>query len=207
VIYPDSMLIPRGPAAFEFTVKKSRFIALAEPVDGPESARTLLAETRQAHPDAAHVVHAFITGSGREHQGLSDDGEPAGTAGKPVWEILKGREITNLMVLVVRYFGGTKLGTGGLVKAYGDAARGVLDLVKTEQLIPKRRFHLSLSYPVYEGAVMKIREHQGEILSEDFGTGVVLTGILPESESEDLSRDIRDLTAGRTEIEWEDPLS
>lgn len=201
------MLIPQGPAVFEFTVKKSRFISLAEPVDSPEAARTLLAKTRQAHPDAAHVVHAFITGSGREHQGLSDDGEPAGTAGKPVWEILKGREITNLMVLVIRYFGGTKLGTGGLVKAYGDAARGVLDLVKTEELIPKRRFRLSLAYPVYEGALMKIRDHQGEIDGEDFGTGVVLTGVLPSSEVEGLSREISDLTSGRGELKWEDPAS
>ena len=201
------MLIPQGPAFFEFTVKKSRFIALAEPVDNPEAARTLLAKTRQEHPDATHVVHAFITGGGREHQGLSDDGEPAGTAGKPVWEILKGREITNLMVLVIRYFGGTRLGTGGLVKAYGDAARGVLDLVKTEELIPKSRFRLGLSYPVYEGALMKIRDHQGEIDGEDFGTGVILTGVLPSSEMEGFSREIRDLTSGRGELKWEDPAS
>ena len=201
------MLIPKASAVYEFTVKKSRFIALAQPVDSPEAARALLADTRTNHPDAAHVVHSFITGTGREHQGLSDDGEPAGTAGKPVWEILKGREITNILVLVVRYYGGTKLGTGGLVKAYGDAARGVLDLLKTEELIAKKNFRLSLAYPAYEGAVMKIREHQGDILSEDFGTRVVLTGTLPDSEADHLSREIRDLTAGRTEIEWPDPLS
>ena len=198
------MLIPRGSAEYEFSVKRSRFIALAVPVSSPEEARRLLGETRLAHPDSRHVVHAFITGRGREHQGMSDDGEPAGTAGKPVWEILKGRGVTNVALFVVRYFGGIKLGTGGLVKAYGDAAKGVLDRLPVEELIEKRTFSLTLSYGVYEGAVMKIRARRGEILEESFDTKVSLTGELPAAQAEALERELTDLTAGRGRLSWKD---
>lgn len=198
------MLIPQAPAEFEFTVKRSRFIALAIPVASPEEVRRLLGETRLAHPDSRHVVHAFITGQAREHQGLSDDGEPAGTAGKPVWEILKGRGITNVAVFVVRYFGGIKLGTGGLVKAYGDAAKGVLDLLPVEELIEKRRFTLGVTYSTYEGVVRKIRDHRGQIVEESFGTGVSLIGDVPADEAELLAREISDLTAGRGELTWQE---
>ena len=198
------MLIPRGSAEYEFSVKRSRFIALAVPVTSPEEARRLLGETRLAHPDSRHVVHAFITGRCREHQGMSDDGEPAGTAGKPVWEILKGRGVTNVALFVVRYFGGIKLGTGGLVKAYGDAAKGVLDRLPVEELIEKRTFSLTLSYGVYEGAVMKIRARRGEILEESFDTEVSLTGELPAAQAEALERELTDLTAGRGRLSWKD---
>ena len=196
------MLIPIEPAEYEFTIKRSRFIAYAKPVSTPEEARSWIGKLRQEHPDSRHVVHAFITGKGREHQGLSDDGEPAGTAGKPVWEVLKGRGITNLGLYVVRYFGGIKLGTGGLVKAYGDAAKGVLDILPAEGLIEKRSFSLQVSYAVYEGAMMKIREHQGVVDNETFDTGVVIEATLPAVEAEALEEVLRDLTAGRGKLMW-----
>lgn len=82
---------------------------------------------------------------------MSDDGEPSGTAGRPAYDVLKGRNLTNLILTITRYFGGTLLGTGGLVKAYGDAAREVLDKAKTERYIPKIRFCFKASYEVYEG--------------------------------------------------------
>jgi len=196
------MLIPKSPAEFEFEIKRSRFIALAIPVSTPSEARKLLNETKDSHPDAAHVVHSFITGKGREHQGVSDDGEPSGTAGKPVWEVLKGRGVTNLIILVIRYYGGIKLGTGGLVKAYGDAAKGVLDALETEELIEKSQFLLSLAYGIYESALLRIKEHQGEVLEETFDTGVTIQGSLPSSRAKDLEEVLKDLTSGRAELEW-----
>lgn len=198
------MMIPKGPAEFDFEIKRSRFIAQAIPVTTPEAARKLLNETKAAHSDAAHVVHSFITGKDREHQGVSDDGEPSGTAGKPVWEVLKGRGVTNLIVLVIRYYGGIKLGTGGLVKAYGDAAKGVLDALKTEELIEKRSFLLSIAYGVYELALLRISECEGEILEETFDTDVTIQGVLPAVKSDSLEEVLTDLTSGRCELMWID---
>jgi len=129
------MLIPLKTVSVEIVIKKSRFIAIATPLDSPEQAKSHILQSRKEHPDASHVIHAYILGKRGDLFSMSDDREPRNTAGRPVLEVLKGSGITNILVIVIRYFGGTKLGTGGLVRAYSAAAKEALSCIPVEELI------------------------------------------------------------------------
>ena len=136
-------------ARSETLVKKSRFIAEIFPVKNQQDVRALLKAQKQKYADSSHVVHAFALGKNAEIMGMSDDGEPAGTAGRPVLAVLKGSGCTDILLTVTRYFGGTLLGTGGLVKAYTQAAQSVLALAHTEVFAEREEFGLRLSYEDY----------------------------------------------------------
>ena len=110
-------------AEAEYTVEKSRFIAHASPTETPDEAKLFVAEIKEKYKDATHNVPAFICGPGMEHQWQSDDGEPQGTSGMPILKLISSEELTNLVIVVTRYFGGIKLGTGGLARAYSHAAK------------------------------------------------------------------------------------
>lgn len=194
------MLIPDGCSAFELIIKKSRFIAEAAPVETPEAARGLLKLKRLEHPDANHVVHAFITGEDRQYMGMSDDGEPSGTSGKPALEVLKGRGITNIILTIVRYFGGTKLGTGGLVKAYSESAAGSLDRLKTRPLIKYCEFSISADYHFYQPLKTIVLAHKCRIENEAFGTAVDIDGFVPVEQVDLLAAAVTDASSGRAEI-------
>ncbi len=195
------MLVPAGSGIHEIIIKKSRFISEITPVADPEAARAVLKAKKAEHPDAAHVVHAFICGDQRQFMGMSDDGEPSGTSGKPVIEILKGRGITNLIITVVRYFGGTKLGTGGLVRAYSEAAAGVLDKLKTSELIHYRRFELKADYQFFNLIKSLFEELETVDLEEIFGTDIRIIGNVPMDKASELESRCIDLTNGTAEIE------
>ena len=111
----------------EIVEKKSRFIAEAYPVTGEEEAFAHLEEVKKRYWDARHHCWAYVTGRNPGKERMSDDGEPAGTAGKPILEVIRGRELTDIFIVVTRYFGGVKLGTGGLVRAYTSSAKMALD--------------------------------------------------------------------------------
>ncbi|MBI9103305.1 MAG: YigZ family protein [Spirochaetales bacterium] len=200
------MFIPLGTSSEEFSVKKSRFIGSVHPVDSPEEARSIVKEVRKENPGCRHVVHAFIIGRGAEIQGMSDDGEPSGTAGKPVLEVLKGSGLTGTLITVVRYFGGVKLGTGGLVKAYTQSAQLAVGSVKIRELIRRRAFALTIPYPLYEGFKKMILPLSLEILNEDFGSEIDISGILPFDNQADMEQMMADLTAGKTFILWGEEL-
>lgn len=195
------MLVPDGSGLHEIIIKKSRFISEITPVTNPEVARAVLKAKKAEHPDAAHVVHAFICGDQRQFMGMSDDGEPSGTSGKPVLEILKGRGITNLIITVVRYFGGTRLGTGGLVRAYSEAAAGVLDKLKTSELVHYRSFELKADYQYFNQIKSLLEELNTADLEENFGTGIRVKGNVPEVSAEELKSRCIDLTNGTAEFE------
>jgi len=196
------LFVPGAPAEYEFTEKKSRFIALALPVSSPEEAREAVKALRKEHPASRHVVHAFVLGPAGEIQGMSDDGEPAGTAGKPVLEVLKGREITNLLVAVVRYFGGIKLGTGGLVRAYSQAARGVLEDLPVEEQILRREFRILCPYPLFDGMKKLVERCRGRLTEEEFTHQIRLEGVIPAAFREELEKGITDLSSGQVSVEW-----
>lgn len=138
-------------AVSETLVKHSRFIAELLPCASQSDARELLKFQKAKYFDASHVVHAFVVGTSAEIRGMSDDGEPSGTAARPVLDVLCGKNCTNALLTVTRYFGGTLLGTGGLVKAYTDAAKAVIEeaerLGAFSELIEKRAFRLPLRMP------------------------------------------------------------
>ena len=184
----------------ELTVKGSRFLAEVIPVESQADAREALKSQKQKYADATHVVHAFVTGLGAEVMGMSDDGEPAGTAGRPVLDVLKGRGITNILLTVTRWFGGTLLGTGGLVKAYGDSAKMVLDKVFAENLaeeyVAKREFSFSVAYDQYEKVKYMLKDFSVSAVTEDFGEKVTLGGKIVEAEFGAFAARLKDMTNG-----------
>lgn len=131
-----SYQVPIAREITEIEVKKSRFICWIDYAEGREDLKRLLAEARHAHPSASHHCWAFSSFNGR-HEGQGDDGEPKGTAGRPILTVLQHAEITNVAAVVIRYFGGTKLGTGGLARAYGEAAKHGLQSLKSRTYSPK----------------------------------------------------------------------
>ncbi|KQM16204.1 hypothetical protein ASF83_10100 [Plantibacter sp. Leaf171] len=123
--YPSTIA---APVEHELVVKKSRFIGLAHPVSSPDDAEQVIARVKKHAWDARHHCVAMVTGLLGDQARSSDDGEPSGTAGMPILEVLRRRELTDVVVVVTRYFGGVKLGAGGLVRAYSSAASETLDL-------------------------------------------------------------------------------
>lgn len=194
------MMILTAPSSAELVIRNSRFLAEALPVATQEDARHILKERKDKYNDATHVVHAFIVGETGGILGCSDDGEPSGTAGRPVLEVLKGSEITNIIITVTRWFGGIKLGTGGLVKAYTQAAQAVLDGASIIPLVKVRDFSVTLPYDVYEAVKRGIVSLDGEIFTEVFDTNVSLTGQLPEEAAPSLCSLVRDLTRGSVAV-------
>lgn len=194
------MRIPIAPYSTELEVKRSRFIAIAEFAGDSETVKARIAAIRAAHPQANHVVHAAVLGEQGTQFSLSDDHEPKNTAGRPVLEVLKGSGITNVLVMVVRYFGGTLLGTGGLVKAYGDAAKIAIDGLKTEELIEKIDIRITMGYDIYEQVKKLIIEAEGTS-TEDFATEVTVCATVPKSASSQLVSRITDLSSARARIE------
>ena len=181
----------------ELVVKKSRFIAIARTCKDPAEVKKIVDETRAQYPDATHVVRAAVMGN---QFSFSDDHEPKNTAGRPALEVLKGSGITNIIVLIIRYFGGTLLGTGGLVKAYGDSTKLVLDGTETEELVDKTSFSLTIGYEMYENTKRILVAVSADSLKEDFGTEITITGQIPATEKDNLSSRISDLSNGKRSV-------
>lgn len=190
------MLILRQGTRAELIVRKSRFLAEATPVASPEAARELQRERKRVYADANHVVFAFVGGPQGGVMGCSDDGEPSGTAGRPVMEVLKGSGITNVLLTVTRWFGGILLGTGGLVRAYTESAQLALADAPTAELVPLTRFMLALSYLQYEIVRRRLAEFAVAVTGEEFSAGVMLSGELPSAKFAAFSATVRDLTNG-----------
>ena len=184
-------------------IKGSRFISEIFPVTTQSEARELLKAQKTKYLDATHVVHAFIIGDTGGIMGMSDDGEPSGTAGRPVLDVLKGSGITNIMLTVTRYFGGTLLGTGGLVHAYSGGAKDVLALAKTEPLVKKIDFVFSIAYDKYDVIKRIFPEYHISNVSEDFQTDITINGTIYADEAETFSSRIFDMTQGKTEVFFE----
>ena len=181
----------------ELVVKKSRFISIARMCSSPADVKRIVDETRAQYPDATHVVHAAVMGN---QFSFSDDHEPKNTAGRPALEVLKGSGITNIIVLIIRYFGGTLLGTGGLVKAYGDSTKLVLDGIKTEELVEKSSFSLTIGYEMYENTKRLLASVAADSIKEDFGTEISITGTIPVSNKDTLASQISDLSNGKRSV-------
>lgn len=194
------IMVPSGTFESEFTEKKSRFISHLCPVDDDREVKRLLKEFRKDHPESRHVVWSYVLGDGGTLYGLSDDGEPHGTAGRPVLEVLKGSGLTYAALFVIRYFGGVKLGTGGLVSAYTRAAQDVLTLAESVERVERIPVGLSCSYSQFERIRSVLLERDLKDLKEEFSDAVVLEGDLPLREYDPCSREILDLSNGTVEL-------
>ena len=194
------MKIPKDYASYEEIIKGSRFLSELFLISSQAEVREKIKAQKQKYADATHVCHAFICGKNAELMGMSDDGEPGGTAGRPMLDVLKGSGATNLLVTVTRWFGGTLLGTGGLVHAYGSGVTNVLALAEFEELVEKSSFALSCDYQQYQ-IVKKIFE--GFTLydvAEEFGEAVSIKGQLAQSDFNLFKQKIFDSTNGKVEV-------
>lgn len=191
----------------ELVIRNSRFLIEALPVDSPEQAREVLRQQKARYADSGHVVHAFIVGPEANVMGCSDDGEPPGTAGRPALEVLKGSGITNLIVTIARWFGGTKLGTGGLVKAYTASAQAVLADAVTRELVAMSRVSFSLPYAAYQSAQKMLSELSFEVDNEEFSADIQICGQLRSDSLPALQEQLRDLTRGKSVALVLDPLA
>ncbi|HUM35456.1 MAG TPA: YigZ family protein [Anaerolineae bacterium] len=196
----ERQLTPAAPARAEIVVVNSRFIATLAPVFSVEEARAFVARIKAEFAEATHNVPAFVIGHGASvitH--CHDDGEPAGTAGRPALAVLQGSGLGDVAVVVTRYFGGTRLGTGGLVRAYGDAVRAVLALTPRAVKMVTQVLLLSISYSSFERVRLLIPRYQGSILEEDFGADITLTARFPLARVEEFQAALRELSRGAWE--------
>ncbi len=168
--------IPAKEIRIERRVVNSRFIATLAPAFTVDEARDFIERIKDEYSDASHNVPAFVVGHGSSVTAhCNDDGEPSGTAGRPALAVLKGSGLGDAVVVVTRYFGGTKLGTGGLVRAYGDAVRAAIEAVPRAEKVPTYTVMLSVPYPLFEQARLLVAHHGGRILEESFAADVTLT--------------------------------
>ena len=194
------MLIPDGESSAEFAISKSRFLSRVDIIKTAEQARSIVKVLKKEHPLSSHVVYAFISGKTGDIFGLSDDREPSGTAGRPILTVLKGSGITNIIITVVRYFGGIKLGTGGLVKAYTEAAQVVLKNLPVTEDILKIPFHLNIPYNLYKYSIKLIKLYNGIIHSTEYQTDIRIEGIIPEKSRSELEKKLLDLSNGKISL-------
>ena len=167
--------IPTARARTETSDRGSRFIATADRVRSADAARDLIHSIRAEMPDASHHCYAFAAGHGATvTHGMSDAGEPSGTAGRPILAVVNGSGIGDLVVVVTRYFGGTKLGTGGLVRAYTKAAQSVLEVLQTGLAIEQVQARLDVPYHMNDALRHQLEKHGVKVLSADYGADVML---------------------------------
>ncbi|PUE52942.1 IMPACT family protein [Limnohabitans parvus] len=187
------------PAHHELVIKKSRFIACVETVAGREQAQARVAQLKAEHPDAAHVCWALLAGG---QSAANDDGEPSGTAGRPMLEVLRHQELEGVMASVVRYFGGVKLGAGGLVRAYTDAVAQALLSAEKVALIKQTLLACSVPYAL-EGLVRReVELAQAQLQEVTHGSLVSLRFALPETQAAALVERLSE--SGRGQLVWLD---
>ncbi len=168
--------VPAEETRTEIRVSNSRFIATAVPAFSVAEAKTFIQRIRREFSDATHNVPAYHIGFGnRIIAHCNDDGEPSGTAGRPMLAVLQGSGLGDIALVVTRYFGGTKLGTGGLVRAYTDAAKAVLSVLPLAEKVPTHTTMTAVPYPLFEQTKLLVARHNGRILDETFAADVTLT--------------------------------
>ncbi len=192
--------IPAREARIEMRVVNSRFIATAAPAFTVDAAKAFIERVRAEFDDASHNVPAFVVGHGaRVIAHCSDDGEPSGTAGRPALAVLKGSGLGDTAVVVTRYFGGTKLGTGGLVRAYSDAVREVLAVVPLAEKVATHIVLMAVPYALFEQVRLLIGDKGGQILDEEFAADVTITARFAVERFPAFQAALQELSAGQIE--------
>ncbi len=190
--------VPAKSVQTEIVINKSRFLTTVELATSVAGARDRLAALRSELASANHHVYAFRVGFGNSvTEGMSDDGEPTGTAGPPTLAVLRGAGIGDILLVTARYFGGKKLGTGGLVRAYTASAQEALRALKTELKVQRQTVGLELPYTFYNLAKRLIAAHNGTIEDEALDEQVLLIVRFIAADLERFTIEIRERTAGQ----------
>lgn len=194
----EPYLVPAEAVSVSEEIKKSRFITYLAPVKGSDNAKLYIQKIRDQHPTARHHCWAFVAGAPNDSQqlGFSDDGEPSRTAGKPMLAQLMGSGVGEIAAVVVRYYGGILLGTGGLVKAYGNGVQQALKILPTRTQVPKSEYHLVCDYAQLAMVEALLLQVDGQILQADYGAEIGLTLLLPTLNAESIADKLRDVSRG-----------
>ena len=185
-----------GPARDEFTEKRSRFIGYAAPVTTEEQALAFIQEKRSRHWDANHNVYAYLLREGQTRR-YSDDGEPQGTGGVPVLEVLQREGLVDVVCVVTRYFGGVLLGAGGLVRAYSHGAKLAVDAAQRLVMSPCTELSLEMGYDFYGKVSHLLPQFGARTLESDFGAQIALRVLLKDSRVAGFEKALAELTAAR----------
>ena len=195
-------LLPAEEVRRELTVSNSHFIATLAPISSIDEAKAFVARLRKEFAGASHNVPAYIVGGGNSvTEYCSDDGEPSGTAGRPALAVLRGSGLGDVAVVVTRYFGGTLLGKGGLVRAYTEATKLVVGTVSRAQRIPVHLVLLALPYPLLERVRLLVTRNHGQTIDEEFAADVTMTLQFPVEELDAFQEALRELSAGNLQAE------
>jgi len=194
--------VPLSELRREQRVENSRFIATLAPAFNIVDARAFIARIKREFADASHNVPVYIIGGGNSvTEYFSDDGEPAGTSGRPALAVLRGSRLGDAVLVITRYFGGTLLGKGGLVKAYTESAQMVVNEVERGQRVSVYVVTLAIPYNLLERVRLLTTHHRGEILGEDFAGDITLTIHIPLNEFDTFQLGLRELSAGKLQAE------
>lgn len=195
--------VPAESVSFSEEIKKSRFITLLAYTEGVEAAKSFINDVKSQHPTARHHCWAFVAGTPTDSQqlGFSDDGEPAGTAGKPILAQLLGSGVGEITAVVVRYYGGIMLGTGGLVKAYGGGVQQALKLLSIHEKVPLREFTLQCDYAQLTLVENLLQQVGGHILQSNYGAAVDMRLALPATEASAIVTRLYDLSRGTLNLQ------
>ena len=191
------LLLPYRETRIEQKVVNSRFIATISPAFSVDEAKNFIRKMKSEFADASHNVPAFVIGHGSSviaH--CSDDGEPSGTAGRPALSVLQGSGLGDAAVVVTRYFGGTKLGKGGLVRAYGDAVREIIKKVPLAEKVTTHIVMIAIPYKIYDQVHLLSSEHDAVILDQTFEADITLTCQFRQNDLHAFQKDLTELTHG-----------
>jgi uncharacterized YigZ family protein len=199
---PSGYMIPAGPHRVEQVVERSRFIATVAQVSTPEAARSFIESIRADFPDASHNCWAYIAGpaGSSAYSGMSDAGEPHGTAGRPMLDVLLHSGIGEIAAVVTRYFGGVKLGKGGLVRAYGGAVQHALATLPTVLRVQRVELTITVGYSDIDAARRTLEESGAELLDERYDEAVHYIAAVPVAQADNLALLLADRTAGRADV-------
>ncbi len=200
---PGEYLTLAGEGTSRYEEKKSVFLGFAGKFEKEEDVLSWLASLKRAYPDARHHVYAYRL---RENNATrySDDREPQGTAGMPTLDVLRGRDLSDCAVCVIRYFGGTLLGTGGLVHAYGTAAADAVKSAGLVRMTERRAFTLAVSYADHPRVSSVLSDGKAAVSDTSYAEGVTISGSVDAADADALARALSDATAGRAIPEWGD---
>ncbi len=179
-----------------YSEKRSKFLAFAHHVDTVEQAKAFIANYRKKYFDARHCCYAYVLGSDGSEFRAYDDGEPSSTAGKPILGQIVSRNLTNVLICVIRYYGGVNLGTGGLIVAYRTAAADAIDHSKIVTRLVQEQITFRFTYPMMNGVMNIVKDMQPKIISQTFDNDCEIVLSIRKSKVEELSKRLQNLTFG-----------
>lgn len=195
----NSFKTVKQAASDEFIVNKSRFIGHAAPAETEEAALAFLQRIRQEHKDATHNCYAYIIGQNAGIMRFSDDGEPGGTAGMPILEVMRARGVVNVCVVVTRYFGGILLGAGGLVRAYSHGSALALTAAQVAVMEKSQRWLVEIAYPRWDMVLHNLKSQPVQIEKTEFAATVTCTLLMREKDADNVLSLVDTLTDGQAE--------